>query len=63
LELFLIESKNISDSSGMPFERDDAMWVCKIELTRLDFLEHQDEVMDNISKYFCNSYYGKRMLF
>ena len=63
LELFLIESKNISDSSWMPFERDDALWVCKIELTRLDFLKHQDEVMDNISKYFCNSYYGRRMLF
>ena len=62
LELFLIESKNISDSSWMPFERDDALWVCKIELTRLDFLKHQDEVMDNISKYFCNSYYGRKML-
>ena len=63
LELFLIESKNILDSSGMPFEKDDAVWVCKIELTRLNFLKHQDEVIDNISKYFCNSYYGKRMLF
>ena len=37
LELFLIESKNISDSSRLPLERDDAVWVCKIELTRLDF--------------------------
>tara|TARA_Y100001980_G_C14149798_1_gene32960 strand:- start:44 stop:280 length:237 start_codon:yes stop_codon:yes gene_type:complete len=63
LELFLIESKNISDNSWMPFERDDPLWVCKIELTRLDFLKHQDEVMDNISKYFCNSFYGRRMLF
>ena len=62
MELFLIELKNISDSSWMPFERDDALWVCKIELTRLDFLKHQDEVMDNISKYFCNTYYGRRML-
>ena len=63
LELFLIESKNISERSGMPFERDDAVWVCKIELTRLYFLKNQDEVIDNISKYFCNSYYGRRMLF
>ena len=63
IELFLIESKNISDNSWMPFERDDPLWVCKIELTRLDFLKHQDEVMDNISKYFSNSYYGRRILF
>ena len=63
LELFLIESKNISDSSGLPFERDDAVWVCKIELTRLDFLKHQDDVMENISKYFCNTHYGRRILF
>ena len=63
MELFLIESKNISNNSGLPFDRNDALWICKIELTRLDFLKHQDEVMDNISKYFCNSYYGRRMLF
>jgi len=62
IELFLIESKNISDSSGLPFDRNDALWACAIELTRLDFLKHQDEVMENISKYFCNTYYGKRML-
>ena len=63
MELFLIESKNISNNSGLPFDRNDALWICKIELTRLDFLKHQDEVMDNISKYFCNSYYGRKMLF
>ena len=63
MELFLIESKNISNNSGLPFDRNDALWICKIELTRLDFLKHQDEVMDNISKYFCNSYFGRRMLF
>ena len=62
MELFLIESKNISNNSGLPFDRNDALWICKIELTRLDFLKHQDEVMDNISKYFCNSYYGRKML-
>tara|TARA_B000000532_G_C18828151_1_gene389084 strand:- start:614 stop:1102 length:489 start_codon:yes stop_codon:yes gene_type:complete len=62
MELFLVESKNISNNSGLPFDRNDALWICKIELTRLDFLKHQDEVMDNISKYFCNSYYGRKML-
>ena len=62
LELFLIESKNISDSSGLPFERDDAVWVCKIELGRLDFLKHQDDIIENILKYFCNTYHGRRML-
>ena len=63
MELFLIESKNISGSSGLPFERDDAVWFCKIELMRLDFLRHQDNVLDNISKYFCNTHYGRRILF
>ena len=43
MELFLIESKNISNNSGLPFDRNDALWVCKIELTWLDFLKHQDE--------------------
>ena len=62
IELFLIESKNISNNSGLPFDRNDALWSCAIELARLDFLKHQDEVMENISKYFCNTYYGKRML-
>ena len=62
IELFLIVSKNISNNSGLPFDRNDALWACAIELTRLDFLKHQDEVMENISKYFCNTYYGKRML-
>ena len=63
MELFLIESKNILDSSGLPFNRDDAVWVCKIELTWLEFLKHQDDLMKTISKYFCNTYYGRRMLF
>ena len=62
MELFLIESKNISNNSGLPFDINDALWACTIELTRLDFLKHQDEVMENISKYFCNPYYGRRML-
>ena len=63
MELFLVESKNISDISGLPFDRDDAVWVCNIELMRLDFLKHQDDVMENISKYFCNTHYGRRILF
>ena len=62
MELFLIESKNISNNSGLPFDRNDALWACTLELTWLDFLKHQDEVMENISKYFCNTYYGRRML-
>ena len=62
MELFLIESKNISNNSVLPFDRHDAVWVCKIELSRLDFLKHQDDIMENILKYFCNTYYGRRML-
>ena len=62
MELFLIESKNISNNSGLPFDRNDALWICKIELTRLDFLKHQDDIMENILKYFCNTYYGRKML-
>ena len=62
LELFLIESKNVSNNSGLPFDINDALWACTIELTRLDFLKHQDDIMENILKYFCNTFYGRRML-
>ncbi len=63
MELFLIESKNILDNLVLPFSGNDAVWFCKIELSRLDFLKHQDDIMENIVKYFCNPYYGRRMLF
>tara|TARA_B100000900_G_C20095255_1_gene519713 strand:- start:54 stop:542 length:489 start_codon:yes stop_codon:yes gene_type:complete len=63
IQLFLIESKNISDSSGLPFDIGDALWVCKIELTWLEFLKHQDDIVEIISKYFCNTYIGKKILF
>ena len=63
MELFLIESKNISKYSGLPFDRNDALWVCKIELRLFDFLKYQDDIMEIILKYFCNTYYGRRMLF
>ena len=62
MKLFLIESENISNNSGLPFDRNDALWVCTIELTWLDFLKHQDDILENILKYFCNTYYGRRML-
>ena len=62
MELFLIESKNISNNSGLPFDRNDALWICKIELGLLDFFKHQDDIIENILKYFCNTYYGRRML-
>ena len=62
MELFLIESKNISNNSGLPFNKNDAMWICKIELSWLDFLKHQDDIMENILKYFCSTYFGRRML-
>ena len=52
MELFLIESKNISNNSGLPFDRNDALWVCKIELTRLDFLKHQDDINGKYIKIF-----------
>ena len=60
-ELFLIESKNISYNLGLPFDRDDAVWLCKIELNWLEFLKYQDDLLETISKYFCKSYYGRRM--
>ena len=63
MELFLIESKNISASSGLPFDIGDALWVCKIELTWLEFLKYQDSIVEFISKYFCNTYIGKKILF
>ena len=63
MQFFLIESKNISYSLGLPFAISDALWVCKIELTWLEFLKYQDELVETISKYFCNPYYGRRMLF
>ena len=62
MELFLTDSKNIINNTGLPFDRIDALWVCTIELTRLDFLKHQDDIMENILKYFCNTFYGRRML-
>ena len=62
MELFLIESKNISNNSELPFDRNDALWICKIELGLLDFFKHQDDIIENILKYFCNTYYGRRML-
>ena len=62
MQLFLIESKNISDSSGLPFDIGDALWVCKIELTWLEFLEHQDQIIEILSKYFCNTYIGRKIL-
>ena len=62
MELFLIESKNISNNSGLPFDRNDALWICKFELGLLDFFKHQDDIIENILKYFCNTYYGRRML-
>tara|TARA_Y100000816_G_C25999462_1_gene522172 strand:+ start:281 stop:760 length:480 start_codon:yes stop_codon:yes gene_type:complete len=60
MQLFLIESKNIS---GLPFDISDALWVCKIELTWYEFLKHQDEIIEIVSKYFCNTYIGRKILF
>ena len=63
MELLLVESKHITKSSGFPFNKGDALWVCKIELSWLEFLKHQDELVQAISKYFCSTYYGNRILF
>ena len=63
IELFLIESKNIIDSSGLPFDMFDALWVCKIELTWLEFLKYQDDLIEDILKNFCRTYYNRRMFF
>ena len=63
MELLLMDSKHITKSSGVPFNKGDALWVCKIELSWLEFLKHQDELVQAISKYFCSTYYGNRILF
>ena len=63
MELLLIESKNITNSSSFLFDRDNAVWVCTIELNWLDFLKHQDDLVETISKYFCNTYYSRSILF
>ena len=62
-ELFLIESKNISASSGLPFDLGDALWMCKIELAWLEFLKYQDDITDIVSNYFCDTYIGRKILF
>jgi len=62
MELFLIESKNISASSGLPFDLGDALWMCKIELAWLEFLKYQDDITDIVSNYFCDTYIGKKIL-
>ena len=63
IELLLMDSEHIINSSDLPFDKDDALWVCKIELSWLEFLKYQDELVQAISKYFCSTYYGNRMLF
>ena len=63
MELFLIESKNILASSGLPFDIGDALWMCKINLTWLEFLKHQDDIIDIVLNYFCDPYIGRKILF
>ena len=63
MELFLMDSKHIINSSDLPIVKEGAVWVCKVELNWLEFLKHQDELVEAISKYFCNTYYGNRILF
>ena len=62
MELFLIESKNISASSGLPFDIGDVLWMCKIDLAWLEFLKYQDDIIDIVSNYFCDTYIGRKIL-
>ena len=63
MELLLMDSKHVTNNSVLPIGKEDALWVCKIELDWLEFLKHQDSLVEAISKYFCNTYYGNRILF
>jgi len=63
MELLLMDSKHVTNNSDLPIGKEDALWVCKIQLNWLEFLKHQDSLVEAISKYFCNTYYGNRILF
>ena len=63
MQLFLIESKNISNSSVLPFDIGDALWMCKIDIAWLEFLKYQDDIIDIVSNYFCDTYIGRKILF
>ena len=63
MELLLMESKHITNISNLQFDRDDALWVCNIKLNWLEFLNYQNNIAAIIAENFCNSYYGRRILF
>ena len=52
MEFLLMDSKHITTNSDLPIGKEDALWVCKIQLNWLEFLKHQDSLVEAISKYF-----------
>ena len=63
MEFFLLESKDITNSSNLLSGVGEALWVCNIELNWLEYLNYQDDVVATVVKNFCNKYYGKKILF
>ena len=63
MELLLQESKHITNSLNCLFDRNNASWVCNIELSWLEFLNYQDDIVVAIAKNFCNAHYGRKILF
>ena len=62
LELFLIDSKQILSSDNLESEKNNAIWVCKMEIEWIEFLKSQDQIVEIISNKFCKTSFSKRIL-
>ena len=62
MELLFSELKHITNSLNLLFDRNDASWVCNIELSWLEFLNYQDDIVEALAKIFCKTYYGRKIL-
>ena len=62
MEFLLQESKHITNSLNFLFDRNNASWVCNIELSWLEFLNYQDDIVEELAKNFCKTCYGRKIL-
>ena len=62
LEMFLIDSKQILSSDSVESEKNNAIWVCKMEIEWIEFLKSQDQIAEIISNKFCKTSFSKRIL-
>ena len=62
LEMFLIDSKQILSSDSVESEKNNAIWVCKMEIEWIEFLKSQDQIAEIISTKFCKTSFIKRIL-